>query len=116
LSFEDTKNNKLLAFLRIRITNEWTLPVLKNCAIVRELHTSGHVMTINPKSNLPAGGLNPKHAQHVGFGKQLMIEAEKIVKNEFGIKKIAVIAGVGVREYYKKLGYRLKDEYMIKNL
>jgi elongator complex protein 3 len=116
LSFEDTKNNKLLAFLRIRITNEWTLPVLKNCAIVRELHTYGHVMTINPKSNLPAGGLNPKHAQHVGFGKQLMIEAEKIVKNEFGIKKIAVIAGVGVREYYKKLGYRLKDEYMIKNL
>ena len=43
-----------------------------------------------------------------------MAETEKIAKKEFGFKKIAVIAGIGVREYYRKLGFKLKDEYMIK--
>ncbi len=32
------------------------------------------------------------------------------------IQRIAVIAGVGVREYYRKLGYSLEDEYMVKYL
>jgi len=31
-----------------------------------------------------------------------------------GYKKIAIISGTGVREYYKKLGYNLIDTYMIK--
>ena len=44
-----------------------------------------------------------------------MIEAKKIVSKE-GFKKIAVISGIGVRQYYKNLGYGLKDEYMIKKL
>ena len=112
LSFEDTKNNKLLAFLRLRITNEWSLPVLQNCAIIRELHVYGQVATINSKLKIQ----NPKYVQHTGFGKLLMDKAEKIAKNEFKFKKIAVIAGIGVREYYYKLGYKLKNEYMVKNL
>jgi len=29
-------------------------------------------------------------------------------------KKIAVIAGMGAREYYRKLGYKLKNTYMVK--
>jgi elongator complex protein 3 len=41
-------------------------------------------------------------------------EAEKIVKNEFGLKKIAVISGIGVRNYWRKLGYKLKNTYMVK--
>ena len=44
-----------------------------------------------------------------------MAEAEKIAK-EKGYKKMAVISGVGVREYYKKLGYHLEGTYMIKDL
>lgn len=121
LSFEDAKNNKLLAFLRLRITQNWTLPILKNSALIRELHTYGRV-----------AGLNKTHCsspntqnliQHKGLGKKLMKEAEKIVRTEFGKKtcaeprqSIAVIAGIGVREYYRKLGYELKEEYMIKKL
>ena len=31
-------------------------------------------------------------------------------------KKIAVIAGIGTREYYKKFGYKLVGDYMLKNL
>lgn len=44
-----------------------------------------------------------------------MKAAEKIVK-ELGIKKLAVISGIGAREYYRKLGYVLEDNYMVKNL
>jgi len=106
LSFEDTKNDKLLAFLRLRITNHWTLPVLKNSALIRELQTYGRVVPI--KSDIK------RATQHKGLGKKLMKMAEKIIAEETNLKKIAVISGVGVREYYRKLGYRLKDGYMMK--
>jgi elongator complex protein 3 len=56
--------------------------------------------------------------QHKGMGKWLMNEAENIAKKK-KCKEIKVISGVGVREYYSKLGYELdngKGEYMIKNL
>lgn len=120
LSFEDANNDKILAFLRLRLTNFWTLPEIKDCAIIRELHTYGRVAALNSK--IPAqggsasGGKSQKVVQHTGLGKQLMDEAEKIIKTETDYKKIAVIAGIGVREYYKKLGYKLKGTYMIKNL
>jgi elongator complex protein 3 len=54
--------------------------------------------------------------QHIGLGKKLVLEAERVAREEFGAEKIAVISGVGVRNYYRKLGYRLKDTYMIKSL
>ncbi len=112
LSFEDTKNDKLLAFLRLRITSNWTLPFLRNSALIRELHVYGRVASLNPKSYT----LNPKLIQHKGLGKKLMKMGEKIAKEEFGFSKIAVISGIGVREYYRKLGYKLKDGYMVKRL
>jgi elongator complex protein 3 len=44
-----------------------------------------------------------------------MPKAEEITKN-YGISKLKIISGVGVREYYKKLGYELEGTYMVKNL
>lgn len=108
LSFEDTENDKILAFLRLRLPISWTLPELKNCALVRELHTYGQTLALAQKTQ--------KAQQHKGMGRRLMEEAEKITETETKYKKIAVIAGIGVREYYKKLGYKLKGTYMIKNL
>jgi elongator complex protein 3 len=108
LSFEDTENDKILAFLRLRLPNSWTLPEIKDCAIIRELHTYGQTLALSQKT---------KNAQqHKSLGRKLMEEAEKVIKNETAYKKLAVIAGIGVREYYKKLGYRLKGTYMVKNL
>jgi elongator complex protein 3 len=108
LSFEDTKNDKILAFLRLRLSNSWTLPGIKDCAIIRELHTYGQTLALSQKT---------KNAQqHKSLGRKLMEQAEKIVKSETDYKKLAVIAGIGVREYYKKLGYKLKGTYMVKNL
>ena len=108
LSFEDIKKDKIIAFLRLRITDHWTLSCLKNCAIIREVHTYGPMVSIAKK--------NKYAQQHKKLGKQLIQKAEKIVKKETPFRKIAVISGIGVREYYRKLGYRLKNEYMIKSL
>jgi elongator complex protein 3 len=83
------------------------LPVLENSAIIREIQTFGEMVPIGIKKIAP---------QHRGLGKKLVKEAEKISKGEFGLKKISVISGVGVRDYWRKLGYRLKGTYMIKKL
>ena len=81
---------------------------LKNkIAMIRELHVYGQALKIGEK--------NENAHQHRGFGKWLIAEAEKIAR-EKGIKKISVISGVGVRGYYKKLGYELENEYMVKGL
>jgi elongator complex protein 3 len=34
-----------------------------------------------------------------------MSEAERIASEEYGVRKVLVISGVGAREYYRKLGY-----------
>ena len=44
-----------------------------------------------------------------------MAESEKIAKKE-KCRVIKVISGIGVREYYKNLGYSLEGPYMLKNL
>jgi elongator complex protein 3 len=50
------------------------------------------------------------------MGKKLVKEAERIAKQEFGLKKIAVISGIGVRPYWRKLGYRLRETYMVRKI
>lgn len=109
LSFEDSKQEKLFALLRLRLPgqNKNVLPEIKDSALIRELHTYGHLVPIGQKN---------KKAQHSGLGKKLLAEAEKIVSNETNYKKISIISGVGVREYYKKLGYKLSGKYMLKSL
>jgi elongator complex protein 3 len=121
LSFENKKRTKLFSFLRLRISSgENFLPVLENSAIIRELQTYGQVVPISEnRIALPASAM-PKALQagpqHKGLGKKLIKMAEKITKKEFGISKIAVISGVGVRGYYRKLGYKLNNTYMIKQI
>lgn len=112
LSYESKDEKTLFAFLRLRIPQKSdqqlikTLPDLKDAAIIREVHTYGQLIPLKSKG---------KAVQHAGLGKRLIKEAEKISR-QAGYKQIAVIAGIGVREYYKKLGYRKGKNYMIKNL
>ena len=120
LSFENKNRTKLFSFLRLRIPlkghNRVTtvtkvcpiLLVLKNAALIREIQTFGEVV---PPQQIWWGA-----PQHRGFGKKLIKEAEKIVKKEFGLKKIAVISGIGVRNYFSKLKYELRETYMIKKI
>jgi len=107
LSWETKNRKKLYALLRLRIPAQAFIPVLQNTAIIREIHTYGQMVSVNKKDFA---------VQHRGLGKKLIKEAEKIVKREFGLNKVAAISGIGVRPYWRKLGYRLKDTYMIKKI
>lgn len=51
-----------------------------------------------------------------GFGMLLMEEAERIAREEHGSTKLAVISGVGTRNYYRKMGYELDGPYMSKKI
>ena len=53
--------------------------------------------------------------QHKGWGKKLMEKAEEIARAH-GKNKIVVISGVGVREYYRKIGYEREGRYMVKGI
>lgn len=97
LSFENKNRTKLYSLLRLR------------SGIIRELHTYGRLQPISALTSASS-------PQHKGLGKKLVEEAEKISKKEFGIREIYVISGVGARGYYKKLGYGLKNTYMVKKL
>ncbi len=101
ISAESRDGKTLYGFCRLRI--DQNSPVAP--AIIRELHVYGVLVSV--------GG--DKKVQHSGLGKKLMQEAEKIAAGA-KVAKIAVISGVGVKGYYKKLGYEEKDTYMVKGL
>ena len=113
ISFDtDCDNNYLIGFLRLRLNKEddntnQVLHSIKGCALIRELHVYSNLNSVGDNID---GSL-----QHKGFGKQLVAKAEELAK-ENGYHKVAIISGTGVREYYKKLGYKLIDTYMIKNI
>ena len=110
VSFESPDQQILYGFLRLRInytTDDLIYNELHNCSIIRELHIYGVIVNHTLKKD--------NSIQHMGFGKKLMKEAEKITQ-KYGIKKIAIISGVGVREYYENIGYNLYKNYMIKEL
>lgn len=114
LSYEDPRQDILVGLLRLRkCTLETTFrPELKSTlgsvSIVRELHVYGTAVPVHTR--------NPSKWQHQGYGTLLMEEAERIARVEHGSVKLAVIAGVGTRHYYRKLGYRLDGPYMSKDL
>lgn len=104
LSFENEDQSQIYGFLRLRL-NEALGPFKVKTAIVRELHVYGELV--------PMEG-TPK-IQHMGLGKKLIAAAEAL-SSEAGYGQIAIISGVGVRGYYKALGYRLRQTYLIKKL
>jgi elongator complex protein 3 len=86
------ENDILFGFCRLRVGK-------KN--FVRELHVYGRSTQIGKSGKV----------QHIGIGKQLMRKAEGIARGD-----IYVISGIGAREYYRKLGYKLKGHYMFKRV
>ncbi|UCG54636.1 MAG: tRNA uridine(34) 5-carboxymethylaminomethyl modification radical SAM/GNAT enzyme Elp3 [Dehalococcoidia bacterium] len=112
LSFEDKKET-IFGMLRLRIQDK-SLPRFMyppgKLALVRELHVYGPEVAI--------GGNNIHAAQHKGLGRNMLAEAERIASEEFSVPIIAVLSGVGARQYYRSdyMGYELKESYMIKKL
>lgn len=88
----------LLGLLRLRIFDDSSNDELifhDSSAIIRELHVYG-IMISNGQSD--------DSVQHHGLGKKLINKANEICI-ENNIKNLFVISGVGVMNYYKKLGF-----------
>jgi elongator complex protein 3 len=106
LSFEDEQET-LFGLLRLRVGDS----MLKNdkITVVRELHVFG--------SEVPLGAQDDSAVQHKGLGSRLLAEAETISRDEFHAQKIAIISGVGARDYFRsEFGYKLDGLYMTKIL
>ncbi|MEK6820880.1 MAG: tRNA uridine(34) 5-carboxymethylaminomethyl modification radical SAM/GNAT enzyme Elp3 [archaeon] len=108
ISAEDVEKDILVGFIRLRIPHQPFLKELEDSAFIRELHVYGN--------SVPIGENREDTGQHKGWGKKLLHEAETIAKNEYGKEKMNIIAGIGVREYYKKLGYEQNGAFVGKRL
>lgn len=133
LSYEDPKRDILVALLRLRKCNDvatFREELVRSeddggeeqehdgrvgrgagpggASMVRELHTYGTAVGIHSR--------DPTKFQHQGFGTLLMEEAERIAREEHRSTKLAVISGVGTRDFYRRLGYELDGVYMSKRL
>jgi elongator complex protein 3 len=108
LSYEDAEST-LFGLLRLSLVEDAT--ALSNggvVATVRELHIFGPEVGI--------GGRDGGAAQHHGLGSSLLGEAERMAAETFRASSLRVLSGVGVREYYRKLGYVRQGAYMVKTL
>jgi len=111
ISAEDSKNDVLIGYLRLRIPSEKAHRKevrLKPCSIVRELHVYG--------SLVPVGKHLDQAWQHKGFGNILLATAERITREHYGLRKILVISALGTKQYYERLGYKRDGVYMSKTL
>lgn len=89
--------SKIVAFLRLSLPKEKTfIEELADSAVIREIHVYGQAVKIGKKGQ--------QRPQHLGFGTRLIQKAKEIATKE-GYKKLAVISGVGTREYYRKKGF-----------
>jgi elongator complex protein 3 len=112
LSFEDERET-LFGLLRMRLQSS-PVPALGqglngNLALIRELHVFGPEVPIREQRT--------GAAQHKGLGKALLMEAERIARDEFQACQVVVLSGTGAKEYYRtEFGYRSQGDYMVKNL
>jgi ELP3 family radical SAM enzyme/protein acetyltransferase len=123
ISYESMDKVALFGFIRLRLPskdsfekNNFTInneilsaphilfKVLKDKALIRELHVYGYNTEVGKES---------RASQHRGIGTKLLKEAEKIARRNF-YSGIVVISGEGVKEYYRKKGYKEQDTYMYK--
>ena len=107
VSFEDIKNDLIIGFLRLRVPLKSWVKELSGAAIIREIHVFGE--------HVKVGGKVKKAGQHKGYGRQLIEKAVELTKSE-GLSKLSVISGVGVREYYRKLGFEDGGLYQFKGI
>jgi elongator complex protein 3 len=101
---EDTEEDVLIGYCRLRFPSQFLRSeITKDSALIRELHVYSLAVSI--------GKTSEDSLQHRGIGKKLMQKAEEIVKNN-NKNKIVVIAGVGAKQYFAKLGYKHDGPYM----
>jgi len=111
LSFEDPDLDVLFGFLRLRRSSESAHRIElieKPSVLIRELRVYGPVVEI--------GKRNADAWQHLGLGEKLMSEAEEIGRADFDATQILVNSGIGVKEYYRALGFSDRGPYLVKSI
>lgn len=111
LEYLGSMSDTLIAYLRLRLpSDDCSMKQFRNgdSAIVRELKVVGR--------STPLGMVYERSGQHRGFGSLLMHEAERVCAEEWGLKKLYVMAAIGTREYYHRIGYMTEPPYVYKNL
>ncbi|MFW5965413.1 MAG: tRNA uridine(34) 5-carboxymethylaminomethyl modification radical SAM/GNAT enzyme Elp3 [Halodesulfurarchaeum sp.] len=106
VSLEDADRHLLVGFARVRFPDDPRRPELADAAVIRELHVYGTEVEL---------GEAGEAYQHRGHGRELLETAEALSR-ESGYAKLAVIAGIGAREYYRSLGYERDGPYMSRAL
>jgi elongator complex protein 3 len=112
LSFEDVKHDVLIGLLRLRSPSEEAhRKEVKEeaCAIVRQLQVYGPLVKVGESPSIGEW-------QHRGYGRTLIEEGERIAREELDAKKVLILSGLGVRRYYRKLGYTQDGPYISKRL
>ena len=112
ISFETPDSRFVCGFLRLRLCKAamHIFPELAGCALVREVHVYGTL--------IPTKNKNDSHAQHMGFGHRMLAHAE-ITAWFAGYRRIAIIAGIGARNYYRRFGYSVatgEGGFMVKQI
>ncbi|MHC1592831.1 MAG: tRNA uridine(34) 5-carboxymethylaminomethyl modification radical SAM/GNAT enzyme Elp3 [Methermicoccaceae archaeon] len=108
ISVEDTERDVLFGFARLREPHEPHRCELSGSALLRELHVYGGLVDIGEE---PLEG----RWQHRGLGKMLLGAAEERALDA-GFSKLAVLSGVGAKQYYHNMGYGREGPYMVKLL
>lgn len=108
----NTAAGKLAGFLRLSLPSAEAsaltgIPELEGAALIREVHVYGPVVRLGESAQ--------GEAQHLGLGTRLIAQAEARARAA-GYRRLAVIAAIGTRAYYRKAGYAVDDLYMVKSL
>lgn len=115
-----TPNDRLAGYLRLSFPTaeneparqiqtqvQDAIPELQGCAIIREVHIYGQSLQFGVEKN--------GAAQHAGLGSHLIEQAVQLARAR-GFKKIAVIAAIGTRRYYRDRGFGGGNLYMIRDI
>jgi elongator complex protein 3 len=111
LSYEDEELDVLVGYVRLRIPEESAHRSEirdRKSAIIRELHVFG--------PTLPVGIRSDSAFQHRGYGSKLILEAERIARDEYDRDKMVVISALGTKSYYARFGYSHDGPYVSKLL
>jgi len=111
LSVEDSMNDVLVGFLRLRIPSVRAHRPEISCeksSVVRELHVYGPLVPVGKRF---AGAW-----QHKGYGEVLLAEAERMSLEDYDCRKVVVISALGTKRYYRRLGYDYDGPYVSKML
>lgn len=107
VSLEDVESERLYGFVRLRRPGRPHRPELAEPhAMIRELRVNG--------TQVALGEHQEARWQHRGLGQRLLDEAARITFEEWGLDRLFVLSGIGVKAYYRRLGFKDEGPYLLR--